>query len=243
MCLLIAKPANVPFPKEWVEMCKNAADTNDDGMGYGTVGGLMYKTITDKPDVFAEKCIQNIPTEHPAIIHFRFSTGGRINPQNCHPFMISDGTIFAHNGIISTAFPPTVEDSDTAVLAKSAANIEELHFACEYLVNNGSNKFASISPGGQLTIIGESHGSWDQGLWWSNCGYKRSSYRVAGFSSVSHFTDDDIPTVTDLFDLEDEVMEMCLRVGRWNVEKIVDLCTRHDPVTVREMIRVSARRA
>lgn len=240
MCLLVAKPANVPFPKEWIEMCKNAASSNSDGLGFGTLGGRIHKSVIQKPEEFAARCIEEIPVGYPAIIHFRFSTGGRVNSQNCHPFMIADGTVFAHNGIISSEYPPTTDDCDTAVLGKSVQTHEELHDACTRLVKNGSNKFAYITPSGMLTIVGEKHGNWDQGFWWSNCGYRRSTYVVSGFRGRGgHFYESDVPlNLGDLVDLEDEVESMCRRVGAWNVEKIIDMCETHGAETVREMLKM-----
>lgn len=180
MCLIIAKPAGASFPQNFKEICRKAAECNDDGMGFAVPEGI-YKDHTVKPDDFYQTLIQMVDKDLPAVIHWRYSTSGQTTTANCHPFQLEDGTMFAHNGNVSYRYAPGNGKSDTAVLADSVKNVYELYYQCLQLCSP-SNKFAMITPkelGNELLIVGERHGTWEDGLWYSNLLWKTGRQRYA----------------------------------------------------------------
>lgn len=186
MCLLIAKPAGIELPDNLGEICAEAAEVNDDGFGFATID-QVYKSASIKPDEFAALLRSKISKTDPAIIHFRFSTSGFTSDDNCHPFVLNDGTVFAHNGNISYKFSPRNGISDTGVLAQSVKNGQELFERCVELAGP-SNKFAMLSPANrELKIVGEEHGSWyKDGLWYSN-DYWRSDCRKSYYGGYTFY--------------------------------------------------------
>ena len=170
MCLLIAKPAGVILPKDWAEQCAAAVCCNPDGVGFAIHSPGMRRPKTmrsvDMPSArFAEITAENCGPDMEAVIHFRFGTSGGTRKDLCHPFRLRDGSVFAHNGVLPIPAPPGW--SDTYALADSCNNFTELMLALPTYVGP-SNKFAAIHRDGGLEIVGEEHGRWHDGLWYSN---------------------------------------------------------------------------
>jgi predicted glutamine amidotransferase len=191
MCLIIAKPVGVEFPSDFLEICRKAAECNPDGMGFAIPEGV-YKGFNIKWKDFHETMLQMIGKDDPAIIHWRYSTSGFDDSDNCHPFQIEDGTMFAHNGNIAYHCPPAAGKSDTAVLASSVKNVYQLYYRCLQLTTS-SNKFAILTPkelGSEIILVGERHGTWENGLWFSNLMWKvgRQRYTYNDYGVGCHTT-------------------------------------------------------
>lgn len=183
MCLLVAKPAGVDLPDNLEDICANAYRNNPDGSGFA-MPGQLWKDPMVKPKKFAHILRKMITKDVPAVIHWRYSTSGKVNKYNCHPFRLDDGTIFAHNGTCSSTYKPTPELSDTAVLSKSAKNFDELYARCKAIASSG-NKFAMVYPGRDVTIVGDTYGTWVKDIWFSNTSWK-STYDRQGYASMWH---------------------------------------------------------
>lgn len=168
MCLLMVKPAGVPLPADFADIADQAAYANPDGVGFAYAASgkvIRQRSVSVTPAEFARIAGDAIPAESPAIIHFRFGTSGGVSKTLCHPFLLGDGSAFAHNGVIPIT--PAVGMSDTATLAASVRRVDALLAACAPYVGPG-NKFAVLQPSSELTILGEEHGQWDGGIWYSN---------------------------------------------------------------------------
>lgn len=190
MCLLIAKPANVELPEDFEEVVGRASKSNPHGCGFSTAGIIIKKyNITDSD--FYKLLRENVTKEDPAIIHWRFSTSGTKDDDNCHPFRLNDGGVFAHNGVIAYKYPPMGSKSDTAMLAATTRSTNTLIYRCMDLVSPG-NKFAVLTPYSrpdhELQIIGEKHGMWENGLWYSNDNWKTPRTKVTYYQN---YRDDD----------------------------------------------------
>lgn len=184
MCIAIYKPLGETLTDETL---KNCWQNNPDGAGF------MYadkgKVIVEKGFMTYEAFRSAYDTLLPTIrsdmaIHFRISTGGKIDTTNCHPHQVDDGLAFIHNGIL---FTPEKESlfSDTAIFCRDVlqqlpANF--LHNAGQrWLIENAigsSNKMVFLDGHGKATILHETHGEWDKGIWYSNTSYKWQ-YRAA----------------------------------------------------------------
>lgn len=178
MCLIIVKPAGVSFPTDFEEICRKAAECNDDGMGFAIPAGV-YKDHKSKWKDFYETLLNMVGPEDPTIIHWRYSTSGFTDTGNCHPFQLADGSMFAHNGNVNFRYNAVGGQSDTAVMAGSIKNVYELYYQCLQLASP-SNKFAILTPkevGSDILIAGERYGTWQDGMWFSNMIWKTGRAR------------------------------------------------------------------
>jgi hypothetical protein len=122
--------------------------------------------------------------------HARYATHGVKNEQNCHPFQVGDDpqTYLAHNGVLDTFIADGDKRSDTRVFAEdtlpklggvSALNDENIYRMIESWATGSKIAVLSVNPLAeyQLYLINEKLGTWDDdGVWWSNSSYKRTTY-------------------------------------------------------------------
>ena len=188
MCLAIFKPAGQSIDPEHLT---NAAERNPDG------GGIAYtdgSTMTVEKGFFdgAETIIKLLEELEsvPALVHFRWSTQGDIDDTNCHPFIVGDWAMI-HNGHI-----PCVADhpkhSDTYLYAsdKMARRVQGnpqwplLPRSAKKMSREiGASKLAFLRENGDSLIVNEKQGSWVDGVWFSNDGYKKYTPTAwAGFA-------------------------------------------------------------
>ena len=165
MCLLVVKPEGYLIA-DLLDLCHDAHNANTDGFGIASRSGerIVVRKGMIQPDAQA-KAIRKLGTVE-AIIHWRFGTSGSRDKLNCHPFVLADGSVFAHNGVL-----PIVPDSgisDTHTVARAPRDADEL---AEYLTPHISrcNKFALLRHDGHaVEIMGEEFGLWRDGVWYSN---------------------------------------------------------------------------
>lgn len=190
MCMITCVPANVDLP---VEGIYNGSVTNDDGHGYAIASaqhGLevfksmrYFDTWTSLQEARAKHGPNSI-----VLFHSRFGTHGEMSEYNVHPFMLTEDTVMAHNGIMPSTYHPGKGDrrSDTRIFADWVAR--------DYCLNDngvpsrrgaqtlsrmigGGNKLAFLSvKSGQpkLRLVNAHLGNQSEGVWYSNSGYKWS---------------------------------------------------------------------
>ena len=114
MCLLTFMPPNVDIS---YEHAREAARSNPHGFGFAIHTG---KTIIKDHDMD----FSNLWTRWEklreiergaAIFHFRITTHGLTDVNNCHPFNVGDdpSSVLAHNGILPILMPVHETRSDT----------------------------------------------------------------------------------------------------------------------------------
>lgn len=191
MCIIAAIPQGVQISKSILKRCW---ENNPHG------GGFMY---SDGHKVIIEKEMSSFKKywkrfyeakqryhESAFVAHFRISTHGKINETNCHPFYVNKNLGFCHNGVIYAA-PKSDNFSDTymfnQVILKNLpqnflSNTAHVNLIEQY-IGNGS-KLAFLNAKSDITIINEKAGVWDDGVWYSNSGYKAAKYYDYGGTKV-----------------------------------------------------------
>lgn len=177
MCLILTKPPGAPLDEG---LLRCAWNHNPNGAGYmfasaGKVHirkGFMaldefLKAMKDNEDFFKKKSL---------VLHFRIATHGSVSQALTHPFRISDDLAMAHNGIIGkVAIPKDRDISDSAAfveqyLMKYPADFYKRREYTDLIEDFiGYSKLAFLDSSGEITILNESHGTWDtEGRWHSN---------------------------------------------------------------------------
>lgn len=190
MCLLVVcKPNSTPSRQD----LHNGACSNPHGYGFAIVAD--GRIITER-SMSAKKSIRRflqLREQYPngyAVWHARYATHGVKNEQNCHPFQVGDDpqTYLAHNGVLDTFIADGDKRSDTRVFAEdtlpkiggvSALNDENIYRMIESWATGSKIAVLSVNPLAeyQLYLINEKLGTWDDdGVWWSNSSYKRTTY-------------------------------------------------------------------
>lgn len=181
MCIIIYKKAGVDLKQEWID---NSAESNPHGFGFCFVDEktkklTVHRTLEFKDFLLLyEEALQCNPNAD-MLLHFRKNTCGETILDNCHPFIVSEGLVMMHNGTIKPLDHTNKWEkrSDTRIFAEDwLANMPfewEKNKACAALVANfvGESKVVTMDKNGNVEIINEKKGSWEEGLWVSNWSY------------------------------------------------------------------------
>jgi predicted glutamine amidotransferase len=190
MCLLVVcKPNAIPKREELTE----GACSNPHGYGFAMIiDGKIFRYRTMSARKAVGKFIhmrQQYPQGY-AIWHARYATHGVKNEDNCHPFQVGDDadTVLAHNGVLDTFIGKDDKRSDTRIFAEDtlpklggvcALEDENLYRMIEGWASGSKIAVLTTNPNAeyQLYLINERLGTWDDnGVWWSNSSYKRTTY-------------------------------------------------------------------
>lgn len=183
MCIAILSPKGTEIT---AQQFRNCWDNNFDGAGF------MYNDDENKLRVVKEmsncsklyKKYARLKKKHPDatfVLHFRISNRGEISRDNCHPFKVNNQLGFVHNGTITDVEKDTVK-SDTNVFNRDimrnmpSLDVDMLNSpAMQALVGKfiGYSKLVFLDNNGKFSIINESKGSWEDGIWYSNDSHKR----------------------------------------------------------------------
>ena len=170
MCLAISKPAGAVIP---IDHLRAGHTGNPHGCGfcYSEGGKLFIEKGLWNFEQFYENYKKH---EHCAmLIHFRFSTHGKPNQVNCHPFDVWEGRFaMIHNGMIQIhcSIPHL---SDTGNFAKLIlepmlkAGIHPEKAAFRYLVETSigdRNKVCLMAADGAVSIYNEEAGNCEDAL-------------------------------------------------------------------------------
>lgn len=192
MCIAIVLPANTHISDATIRKC---ATRNADGCGLAYVSASgkgaknavvirKYATCTEEAvnKIIAayEKARESAVPGTAMLMHFRARTAGDIVKQNAHPFRTPHGAM-VHNGHLFTPTPgsPLYEKgkSDSLIFSEryGEAFSEEFLQLCKVDVEKAiytSNKMAFLWKSGQVTVLNESGWVRDNGILFSNAGYR-----------------------------------------------------------------------
>ena len=198
MCVCVWKPYGVRVTKDNMRKC---FDNNPDGAGYmwaenGEVvirkGFFVFKKF------WAALCndIGHINRQKSGIaIHFRISSSGTVDAQNCHPHPVNKQLAFIHNGILPLLVPPASKVSDSVIFASTILQDmpskwylkHNLKLLVELAIGT-YNKIVFLDGEGKVTILHEDAGEWVEGVWYSNSHWKysfRSTYNNGSFNTYT----------------------------------------------------------
>lgn len=192
MCIAIMNPSNVTLKKEILQNCWEN-NTHGAGMLYIESGKLKTFKEMNNFDTFYEKYLSikknKKSKKNKVVLHFRISTHGKINEENCHPFLVNESLGFVHNGIIYDV-QTTENHSDTFMfnetyLQSFPSNFLESWQMCDMIEKFiGNSKLVFLDNENNDTILNEDMGVWDMGCWFSNTTYKSSKWMDVGGQRV-----------------------------------------------------------
>jgi ribosomal protein L37AE/L43A len=134
------------------------------------------------------KTQKSIGDNTPVVFHFRISTGGLKDKNNCHPHSIAKDLAFCHNGILhnvtkDSKVSDTIQYRDKYLTAFSGSILSNKGVFDIIADQIGTfNKFVFLNSVGDVAICNESMGVWRNGLWFSNEAF-RSDCHAGGFLS------------------------------------------------------------
>lgn len=193
MCIIVAIPQGKQVDKSILKRCWQ---NNPHGAGYMYSTGSkveVFKELTSFKNLWRNFCdAKQKHIKSSFVVHFRISTHGKINEANCHPFLVNKNLGFAHNGIIGAA-PVNPNFSDTYMFNETILkslpnnfinNVAQVSLITQY-IGSGS-KLAFLNTKGEIILINEKAGVWDNGVWYSNSGYKAYDYYDYGGTRVAY---------------------------------------------------------
>lgn len=200
MCIALIKLSDATITKRTL---KNCWQGNKDG------GGLMY--VDDDNHLIIEKGffgfrriykrIRYVERTYPKskiVIHFRIATSGTISEFCCHPFSITNKVGFVHNGILSgmgNAHISDTQEFNFNVLKKLPKDFlcnQEIVDKLDLYARKSVSKFIFLYATNYHLICNENLGYWEDGVWFSNAGYKYES--TYGYNNYLYGVDDYMPT-------------------------------------------------
>lgn len=196
MCVIAIQPRGIQISKEHLENCW---DNNNHGAGimYAVNGKVIVKKEMKSFDAFYSHIVEASTHDTSVVIHFRIATSGGINDYNCHPFKVHKNLYFCHNGILDIDVPKGSKENDTQIFNNGLMKPLPYNFyknnaimnVLEFTIGSG-NKFVFLDDAGDFFILNEKAGEWSEdGAWFSNTSYKRSSY-VKSYGSYGGWADD-----------------------------------------------------
>lgn len=183
MCQIIFSPRGTSVT---LDELLDATRVNRDALGIGYYLGdhpIVHKRVKPSRQEIEElHAIIEEQKDNNVLIHARFATNGENNYNNCHPFVYNN-TLYAHNGILSTAYSNDVSDSrlfiEAAETLFTGDSIQTLFL--EKLA--GASKIIKMNPYGECVFVNESKGEWNKSRWFS-AGYGSCS---TGWGSGSYW--------------------------------------------------------
>ena len=180
MCIAILNTKGTTLKKQ---ILNNCWENNGDGAGILYIDNdnklQTFKTLESFDEFYdAYSTIKQRYGKRNMLLHFRISTHGTINEENCHPFIVDDNVGFIHNGMISNV-PDSVQYSDTnmlnrTLLQKMKVGFEQDDDVLDFLMSliGSGNKLVFLNKNNEWSIVNEAAGHWNLGCWFSNDSYK-----------------------------------------------------------------------
>ena len=178
MCIAILQTENQKVTEQEFRNCWNK---NNDGVGYSFVKNGQIKTekfMKLNPFLNAIKSdVKLFGNDSPFLIHFRYTTHGLTNIDNCHPFKVNEKQSFIHNGCINGVDDDEIK-SDTSIfneqilrnLPSNWTDNQSIVKLVESFI--GYSKLVFLNDDKSFKIVNENLGHWNRNIWWSNDSYK-----------------------------------------------------------------------
>jgi predicted glutamine amidotransferase len=195
--------------------------SNPDGIGfmYGTAKGLKVTKTLPKNLGDATAFIQRLPNDDREIaIHFRWTTHGKTDMLNCHPYDVIPGYIaMMHNGVLHTGNAADKNKSDTwhfiqDYLHSAVSSAPDLVYDAGFVSMMeefiGNNRFVFMNGEGRMQHVNFEQGIEHDDMWFSNTyawtpsrlipSYKSASLKSYSYkSSYGSYMDDEYDEMYD----------------------------------------------
>lgn len=194
---------------------RNCFANNKDGAGFMIFDDAKGKVHIRKGFMDFESfwnAVKDLPTDKDRVFHFRIATSGKISPECCHPFVLSDNLDkmretdvftdvgFSHNGVMSDFTPKEGMLSPYSDTMYFGAQVlyplrDKLYKeSTQYLIKKamGTNKYAILGKKGAI-ILGNWNTSSETGIQYSNASYeeRKNTYSYygscGGYASYTHY--------------------------------------------------------
>lgn len=177
MCIIIAAPEGKKISQETFELC---ADANPHGCGYSFINNskIVIKKGLFTPQKLYSMYEKDYNDKRKFLIHFRYISIGTKSIVNCHPFNISNKYALTHNGTMHHV-ETHKKFSDSLMFSKLVEKLPNkwennnsiMELLDEYV---RSSKICILTNYNKFIFIGNEK-SWvnDDGVMYSNCGYKK----------------------------------------------------------------------
>lgn len=180
MCVIISKEEGKKLPsRDFLFKCFKK---NPDGSGF--MYEYNHEVYIEKGFMKFEhlyKRLKELDSQinlknHSLVLHFRISTSGKIDPQNCHPYPISKnmdlmretflktkGVAFCHNGVIRNYKSLDKIHNDTQTFGVDVLSIFKEHYPAFYKDSKvlkmlellAQSKLCFLDSRGKITYVGE----------------------------------------------------------------------------------------
>tara|TARA_B100001123_G_C15301102_1_gene1021064 strand:+ start:819 stop:1709 length:891 start_codon:yes stop_codon:yes gene_type:complete len=230
MCIIAMIPAGKQINKNTLE---NMTNNNPDGSGIAWIQDNKIKTYkTMDNEKFINKALEvqsKFCKDSDILIHCRIATSGKTDLDNCHPFKISNDTVFAHNGILNCV-EATNKVSDTRIFNKALLKQLKPEFLDNVTTRKligeiiKSDKLAFLTVNPKLKrnsyIINRDLGEKENRVWFSNDSYKEKTYVTdvcynwnlrPDYDSIEETPHDDETLPANVFQPFDQNLEVWLR--------------------------------
>jgi|SRR5215475_3281237 len=179
MCLLIASPNGI---RPDADVLLEASHDNPHGWGIVWYHRDRLKVTKGLETRDAAIQLDRLSAGTPFVLHYRFTTHGKTNIDNCHPFRLGKWGYVAHNGILRVPTPnPAMSDTwhfarllVTPYLKQQPTDRQLLDMTEKFV--GAGNKIAYMKKDGTILIANERYGDWIDGVWYSNLYSHTRSY-------------------------------------------------------------------
>lgn len=100
------------FNKMWV------SNPHGGGIMYAKDGQMIIAKSQEKEEFWELLKLAEQDSKNPIGVHFRISTSGGVNLENCHPFMVTPEVALMHNGILPVTVPKNSKVNDTQIFIR-----------------------------------------------------------------------------------------------------------------------------
>jgi predicted glutamine amidotransferase len=195
--------------------------SNPDGIGfmYGSAKGLKVTKTLPKNLGDATAFIQRLPQDDREIaIHFRWTTHGKTDMLNCHPYDVIPGFIaMMHNGVLHTGNAADKNKSDTwhfindylhTAVSSAPDLVYDTGFVSMMEEFIGNNRFVFMNGEGRMQHVNFEQGIEHDDMWFSNTyawspsrlipSYKSATLKAYNYkSSYGNYMDDEYDEMYD----------------------------------------------
>jgi predicted glutamine amidotransferase len=198
-------------------MLSDIYTSNPDGIGimYATTKGLKVTKVLPKSIADASQFISKLPNDDRELaIHFRWTTHGHTNMENCHPYDVVKGYVgMMHNGVLHTGNAADKAKSDTwhfinDYLASPVAehpplvhNEKFLDMIAEFI---GDNRFVFMDGEGKMSHVNYDQGVEHDGMWFSNTYAWKPSRLIPHYQSSYKYASRYTGMYGSAYDYDDE---------------------------------------